>query len=243
MNRILIVDDEKTTRLSLSEAFRQRGYAVGTADNGENALIALSDGYDVVLLDMEMPGIKGDEVLKMAAELTLDTDFIVLTAYASADTAITALRTGAADYLQKPSSLTTIFNAVDRVLARRREQKLAEHELSELRTLASETAVSPLSVGNIKIDKESQLASINGRLLNLTPIEHKLLYQLIQHAGNLQTYPQLAHESHDLTLTESEARTLLRTHVYRLTKKINGHDTNCTIQSIRGRGIILTETI
>ena len=242
MNKILIVDDEKTTRLSLTEAFEQRGYTVGSADNGENALIALSDGYDVVLLDMEMPGIKGDEVLKVAAELTPDTDFIVLTAYASAETAITALRTGASDYLHKPSSLTTIFDAVERVLTRRREQKLAEHELTELRTLASETAVSTLSVGNIEIDKQSQLASINGRLLNLTPIEHKLLYQLIQHAGDLQTYTQLARESHDLTLTEPEARKLLRTHIYRLSKKINDHDAGCTIQSIRGRGIILTET-
>lgn len=242
MNKILIVDDEKTTRLSLAEAFERHGYTVGMADNGENALIALSDGYDVVLLDMEMPGIKGDEVLKVAAELTPDTDFIVLTAYASAETAITALRTGAADYLQKPSSLITIFETVERVLARRREQKRAEHELTELRTLASETAVSHLSVGNIEIDKQSQLASINGRLLNLTPIEHKLLYQLMQYAGDLQTYTQLAQESHDLTLTESEARTLLRTHVYRLSKKINGRDTDCTIQSIRGRGIILAQT-
>jgi DNA-binding response OmpR family regulator len=242
MNKILIVDDERTTRLSLSEAFKQRGYMVGTADNGENALIALSDGYDVVLLDMEMPGIKGDEVLKVAAELTPDTDFIVLTAYASTETAITALRTGAADYLHKPSSLTTIFNAVERALAQQREQKLAEHELNELRMQVSETAVSHLSFGNIEIDKQSQLTSINGRLLNLTPIEHKLLYQLIQHAGDLQTYTQLAQESHELSLTESEARTLLRTHVYRLSKKINDRDTSCTIQSIRGRGIILTET-
>ena len=249
--KILIVDDERTTRLALSEAFRQKGYLVSQAGSGDKAVLELSEtSYDVVILDLEMPGIKGADILMQAEELAPDTAFIVLTAYASTDTAILALRSGVFDYLRKPSSLDKIFQAVERALAKQETQKRQKQAVGLLQQALSvwtepESVVSQESGDALKpstavitLDERLQTAIYKQTQLDLTPVEFKLLRTFIHQPNTILTYSELAQIIHGIDVDEMEARSLLRTHVYRLSRKLGDKD-DTPLQSVRGRGVIL----
>jgi DNA-binding NtrC family response regulator len=100
---ILIVDDEESVRDSLFNWFIEDGYRVECAENAKMALNMLqSDNFDIVLADIKMPGMDGLEMLKRIKSLRKDTIVIVMTAFATVDTAVQALKDGAFDYVTKP---------------------------------------------------------------------------------------------------------------------------------------------
>ncbi|MBU6444964.1 MAG: sigma-54 dependent transcriptional regulator [Alphaproteobacteria bacterium] len=101
--QILIVDDELAIRQILGAALKTAGYAIDEAGSGEEALARLATGeIDVVLCDICLPDLSGIDVLTRTRTLGVDTKFIMITAFASMDTAIEAMRAGAADYIIKP---------------------------------------------------------------------------------------------------------------------------------------------
>jgi len=101
--RILVVDDEDIIRESLCFILSNEGYQVDQAENGRVAYEkTLENYYDLVITDIEMPQMKGTELLEKVSAVTSSTSFIVITAYGSLDTAIKALRSGAQDYILKP---------------------------------------------------------------------------------------------------------------------------------------------
>ena len=101
--RLLIVEDEEALCESLKRVFVREGYEVDTASSAEAAFTALETGlYDLVISDIILPGINGIEFLRKAKEATLEQPFIIMTAYASLETAVEALRAGAYDYVVKP---------------------------------------------------------------------------------------------------------------------------------------------
>lgn len=255
---LLIVDDERTTRLALGEAFKQRGYAVDMAASGNEALEMLTAvNYDTVLLDLQMPGLTGDQLLAMADDIAPDTAFVVLTAYASADTAITALRSGAVDYLRKPSPFEIIFASIEK--ARRGQQTLrAQREatlmLAQIKNtlsgtifqdatsssppIASTDAATVIEVGIICINENDQTVFCRQIPVELTPVEYRVLHTLAEQPDTILSYSELAHQSHEADVDEEEARTLLRTHIYRLRRKLSNREVT-PIEIIRGRGVIL----
>lgn len=101
--RILVVDDEQIIRESLSFVLRKEGFEVEEAQNGKIAYEKVSESsYDLVITDLEMPEMKGVELLERIKKLNIQTSMIVITAFGSLDTAISALRNGASDYILKP---------------------------------------------------------------------------------------------------------------------------------------------
>ncbi len=118
---ILVADDEPGVRESLAEVLRDAGYTVQTAADGTAALAAL-DEYDfaVVVTDLRMPGADGLSVLKRARDISPQTLVLVMTAHGSVDTAVEALRAGAADYLLKPVMFEDLLAKVERLLEHRR---------------------------------------------------------------------------------------------------------------------------
>ncbi|MCE1190012.1 MAG: sigma-54 dependent transcriptional regulator [Ignavibacteria bacterium] len=101
--KILVVDDEDIIRESLSYILVNEGYEVDQAENGKIAFEkALEKTYDLIITDIEMPQMKGTELLEKVSGVSTSTSFIVITAYGSLDTAIKALRSGAQDYILKP---------------------------------------------------------------------------------------------------------------------------------------------
>jgi DNA-binding NtrC family response regulator len=101
--KILIVDDELSVRTSLQEWFLEEGFNVETAESGEEALNKMQTGpFDLILLDIKMPGMDGITLQKKIKDIDEDAIIIIMTAYASVDTAVEALKLGAFDYVTKP---------------------------------------------------------------------------------------------------------------------------------------------
>ncbi len=114
--RILVVDDEQIIRESLSFVLKKEGYDVEEAENGKIAYDKISkSSYDLVITDLEMPEMKGTELLEKIRKLDVQTSTIVITAFGSLDTAISALRNGASDYILKPVEFDELITKVKKL--------------------------------------------------------------------------------------------------------------------------------
>jgi DNA-binding NtrC family response regulator len=137
--RILIVDDEANARTALAELLRDEGYGVETAADGFKALPKLDDfAPELLLTDLKMPGMDGIDLMRKARERDPETVAIVMTAFGAVDTAVAAMRAGAADYLTKPINVEELVIVLDRALERRRlraEAGQLRERLSERRRL------------------------------------------------------------------------------------------------------------
>jgi DNA-binding NtrC family response regulator len=115
-NRILVVDDEDIIRESLSYILNKEGYEVVSAENGKVAFEHLKEStFDLVITDLEMPEMKGTELLDEIKKMNIQTAAIVVTAFGSLETAITALRSGASDYILKPVEFDEMIIKVKRL--------------------------------------------------------------------------------------------------------------------------------
>ncbi len=145
--RILIVDDETSVRGSLGEWFREDGFAVETAEDGEAALRLMDKGpYDIILLDLKMPGMDGIAVQKRVREIDPEAAIIILTAYASVQTAVEALKLGAFDYVTKPvdpDELSILVRNALRTRALAEENVRLKEKVSELAQAGPILAASP----------------------------------------------------------------------------------------------------
>jgi DNA-binding NtrC family response regulator len=120
LGSLLVVDDEPLIRETLSEYLQQDGFRVRTAASGEEALKFLRETtFDVVICDINLPGWDGLEVLDRAQRVSPDTFVVLITAYATVETAIEAFQKGAADYLMKPIVLREVSSKLRRLLAQK----------------------------------------------------------------------------------------------------------------------------
>jgi len=145
--RILIVDDEDSVRTSLGEWFREDGFQVEVAEDGPAGVRAMARGpYDIVLLDLKMPGMDGIAVQKRIREIDPGATIVILTAYASVETAVEALKLGAYDYVTKPVDPDDLSNLVRNALRTRQlaeENARLKEQVSELTRAEPILAVSP----------------------------------------------------------------------------------------------------
>src|ERR1700741_2952789 len=122
--RLLIVDDELSVRDSLAKWFHEEGYEVTTAENGKDALTCLAKSrWDAALVDIKMHGIDGVELQRRMHEIDPELIVIMMTGYASVETAVTALKNGAYDYVTKPLDPDEIAHLVKNALAHHRAEK------------------------------------------------------------------------------------------------------------------------
>ncbi len=133
--KILIVDDELSVRDSLGKWFREEGYEIGTAESASEALTCMAENkWDLALLDIKMRGTDGIELQRRLHEMDSELVVIMMTGYASVETAVTALKNGAYDYVSKPLDPDEIAHLVKKALAHRR----AEQENIRLRETVAE---------------------------------------------------------------------------------------------------------
>jgi two-component system, NtrC family, response regulator HydG len=135
--RLLVVDDEAVVRDSLGKWFREEGYEVGTAESARAALARLAEQHwDLALVDIKMPGTDGIELQRRLREIAPELIVIIMTGYASVETAVQALKNGAYDYVTKPFDPDDIANTVRNALSHRR----AQQENIRLRETVAEVA-------------------------------------------------------------------------------------------------------
>ena len=136
--RILVVDDEERFRESIARLLTAEGYLVSKARDGMDALNALAcNDFDVVLLDMKMPGLSGAEVFNEIQLQGFDVETICLTGHAAIDEATKLLQKGVFDYLLKPASVPEIVQTVKRAM----EKKLLRHGKIDISQLIDGSAV------------------------------------------------------------------------------------------------------
>src|SRR5690606_25249093 len=137
MAKILVVDDEPKMALLAAAALEDAGHSLTVCHDGKAAIRALEiDSFDVVVTDLKMPPPDGLEVLREARQRSPETGVILMTAYASAESAVTAMKSGAYDYLIKPFSLDELTLLVSRFLEANRARKLNEQLAADYEAIA-----------------------------------------------------------------------------------------------------------
>ena len=239
---ILIVDDEDHLRLSLSLILQKEDYRVTTAANAEEALDCLkSHEYDLIFLDLNMPGISGIELLAEVHRQAPHMPVLILTAHAALDSAIQAVRLGARDYLIKPVEPVLILTRVAEILteseqpARKKEivgqiqallaelQKMEGEDMTPTSTLATLPSADParfLKKGTFELDLHARHATLNGKYIPVTGIYFDYLGTLLRHAPKTVAYKALVKESQGYDVAMAEARDLARWRIHELRKII-----------------------
>jgi DNA-binding NtrC family response regulator len=142
--RVLVVDDERPTRLLMEKELPRAGCVIGTAESGEEALEKVqAQEFDVILLDLKMPGIGGMEALRRIRDSGSSAEVVVLTGHPDVATAIEAMKLGAYDYLTKPFKLAE----VEVVLRRAAERQRLARENTALRRMVAQQSAPPLVLG------------------------------------------------------------------------------------------------
>ncbi|MCB9104731.1 MAG: response regulator transcription factor [Anaerolineales bacterium] len=235
--KILIVDDEASLRLFLSEELSDQGYEVHTSANGHEALALLNaQPIDLAIVDLQMPGINGLELMAAIEKMADPPELIMLTAHASLETSIEAMRLGTSDFLLKPYEVDELLRAIERVMKRRRlklQRRLAAHLLAEsfgvtsapvnYRTDTPEpNPASPtrLEARALIVELETMSVTKSGRPLSLSPTEFRLLTTLMKHPNQPLTFQELADLTHGQTVDAFQARDLLKSHLGRLRRKL-----------------------
>jgi DNA-binding response OmpR family regulator len=253
--RILVVDDEATTRLSLAELLRLEGYDVSIAANGEDALEVMDRNppFDLMVLDIKMPGMDGLQLTEAVQQRSPDTVIILLTAFGTLETAIQALRRGAHDYLLKPCPVSQILESVRKGLSKRYQERQRkelvsrlEQTLSELRAIEQpDVVVAPpvsageryLEVQGVRLDRERHQVWIGDRPVDLTPTEFKLLSYLMERADQVCSPQQLVRQAQGYETDPWGARAIVRVHIRRLRRKLEPDPTRPRyIVNVRGVG-------
>ena len=220
-HRILVVDDEPDITALVAYHLAKAGYRVSTATSGTEALkSAREERPDIVVLDLMLPGLSGYDVL---AELrrrdeTRDVGVILLTARRDEPDRIKGLTLGADDYLIKPFSPAELTLRVQALLRRLASPAVA--------------AGSTLVADSLTVDRAAHRATVDGRELNLTATEYKLLVLLVERRGRVQTRPQLLESVWDAQ-PDIQTRTV-DMHVQRLRTKLE--EMGDMIETVRGVG-------
>jgi DNA-binding response OmpR family regulator len=172
---VLVIEDEVKIASFIKRGFEAEGFAVTTASDGVEGLAAAGTRrFDLVILDLILPSMRGEEVLATLRKRGLETPVIVLTAKDAVSDRVATLNAGADDYVTKPFSLTEL-------IAR-----------SRARLRAVNQAVSTMiSRGGIELDLRSRQVRIDGRFVQLTAREFALLETFMRHAGQVLSQPQL----------------------------------------------------
>ena len=235
-SKILIVDDEEAVRFFIADALSRAGWQVHEADSGEAALAALSEQpFDVMLLDLRMPGMGGLTVMRQAKERWSEVIIIIMTAYASLDSAIEAVRQGAFDYLRKPCSVDDIMGCVNRAMAKKEAQARQIQTNTDIAPLAPATTGTFIHSGTLRIDLGSHAVLLSDKQIPLTPTEYGLLEILAEEVGQPISLQRLIEDGLGYDSTDPQAQETLRVHISRLRRKLEPK----YILTVRGGGYAL----
>lgn len=219
--KLLIVDDDTTLLRFLTDYLVQEGFVVQTADRGQAALRLFYDARpDLVLLDVMMPGMDGWEVCARLRELS-EKPVILLTAKTSEADKLRGFRLGVDDYITKPFSLAELRARIRAVLSRTAEQRVENGSV--------------LEVGALRVDLGRREATLDGRALELTPTEFRLLAALAAKPGQALSQAELVEGAWGAY--RQEAGSALRRYVWFLRQKIEvDPDKPTRLLTVRGYG-------
>jgi len=259
---ILIVDDESFVRLALARELQRAGLAAEGASSGDEALAKLQAvPYDVMVVDLSMPGMSGLELMQRAHQLRPEVLMIILTGHATLESAIAAVRSEAADYLVKPVSGRQLLGALSRILQQRalrqHRQQLVQsiaQAMLALRRSGPPSALPPdaESAGQrirhlppLTFDTQRRHVMLDDgghtRLVELSEGEAAVLATLMSKPGQVLSCGQLSQAAWNYTPDDASAQNMIRPIISRLRRKLAmDRPQGPLIRTVRGRGYTLS---
>lgn len=222
--RVLVVEDEFKTADFIRKGLLENGYRVDVAHHGTDALkLATTSDYDIVILDIMLPGMDGKEVLRNLREKNNLTPVIFLTALDGVDERIGGLKLGADDYIVKPFAFAELLARIQTVM--RRGQ-------------ARPTEIC-FSVGDLELDLAAHRVVRQGVRIDLTPKEFTLLSLLIKHRGETLSRTRIAERIWNLD--DFHETNVVDVHMRRLRAKVDDPFAKKLIHTVRGVGYVLED--
>lgn len=221
--KLLLVEDDTTTRAYLAKGLREQGYALDEVDNGVDALhLATTAHYDLVVLDRMLPQLDGLSVLSALRAAGDATPVIILSALSHVDERIKGLRAGGDDYLAKPFSFAELQLRIDNLLQRSGNTR---------------QRVTELEADDLVMDLVGHRVTRGGVEIRLQPKEFQLLRHLLEHRGQVVSRTLLFEAVWDYHFDPKT--NVIDVHVAKLRRKLEEGGRTPLIQTVRGAGYVV----
>lgn len=223
--RILVVEDEHKVAKALKEGLEGEHYEVAIAVTGEDAFFRVTtEQFDMVLLDVMLPGRDGLEVLRTMRERGEKTPVLLLTARDALEDRVRGLNSGADDYLVKPFAFAELLARIRALLRRGRSDEALR-----------------LNAGDLNMDLVTRKVDRAGRVVDLTAREFELLEYLLRHKGQTVPRETLARDVWQEADRGTPLNNVIDVHIARLRRKIDHEERPKLIHTVRGVGFVLGE--
>ena len=221
--KILVVEDDRTVGQFVQRGFEEHRLHVDLVADGPQGLERASHGeYDVIVLDLRLPGLSGVEVLRTLRDRGVGTPVLVLTAQDAVDSKVQALRTGADDYVTKPFSFEELLARVEALGRRPREIVSPTYEIADL-----------------TIDSGSREVRRAGKIVELTPKEYAVLEYLVRNQGRVLSRTLITEYAWGYNF--DPGTNVVDVVINRLRKKIARQGSDRLIHTVRGVGYVMRE--
>ena len=223
--QILVVEDEPKVGQALREGLESEGYEVTLAPTGEEGFFhASTRAFDLIILDVMLPGRDGIEVLETLRKQGMKTPVLLLTAKDAIEDRVVGLDAGADDYLVKPFAFAELSARIRALLRRNRTETEAV-----------------LTVGRLEVDPVRRTVSREGQRIELTAREFELLEYLVRNHGRVVSREMLARDIWKETARATPLDNVIDVHIARLRRKVDDPFETKLLQTVRGVGFILGE--
>ncbi|MCP4707982.1 MAG: response regulator transcription factor [Planctomycetes bacterium] len=223
--RILVVEDEKKVAHAVKKGLESEHYKVTVAHSGEDGFFLLNkQSFDLVLLDLMLPGRGGLEILKTVRDRGLQIPVLILTARDTIDDRVLGLDSGADDYLVKPFAFPELLARIRALLRRGRVDQLLRFKLADL-----------------EMDLVTRKVIRGGRSIELTAKEFELLEYLLRHQGHVVSREMLARDVWQESSRNKPLDNVIDVHIARLRRKVDDPFDVNLLQTVRGVGFSLKE--
>lgn len=224
--RVLVVEDERKLAQALASALEREHYDVVVAATGEDGFFqANAEVFDLVVLDLMLPGRSGLEILQILRQRHIQTPVLILTARDGIEDRVRGLDLGADDYLIKPFALPELLARIRALLRRGRPSEVLR-----------------LKTADLELDVMTRRAMRGDRPLDLTPREFELLEYLLRHQGHLVSREMLAREVWKEPRRATPLDNVIDVQMTRLRRKVDTEAGQRLIHTVRGVGFVLKES-
>ena len=239
---IIVIDDETNLRNTLAAILQRGGYQTTLAGDGKEAVECLRSGdFDLAFLDLKLPDISGLDLLPRIHEIKPNLPVLILTAHATLESAMQAVRKGARDYMLKPIDPPYILTRVGEILAEQEEPIRRREIISQVQELLAElrqvegsgsspsvvpvplAAVDPdrfIQCGIFTADLHTRHLIVESHMAQLPPTTFDYMVTLMRYSPEVVSFENLVKESQGFVMTKSEAREMTRWHIHKIRKAL-----------------------
>ncbi|MGR6837714.1 response regulator transcription factor [Aliivibrio wodanis] len=223
--KILVIEDDQTTRDFIAKALEQEGFIVDSSGDGkEGLMMAISCDYQLIVLDRMLPNLDGLKILSAIRATDNNTPVLILSALDSVDQRVEGLTAGSDDYLTKPFALAELLARINIILRRNRP---VENTLNEIQ------------INNLTINLRSQKVTINNAPIALQNKEFILLRFLVEHVDEVVSRMRLFEAAWDYHFDPKT--NVIDVHIAKLRKKLEHGGAINLIETVRGAGYVIRQ--